>query len=131
MRSVHSQVAQGVKGIAKELFRDKKLQVAATWKVFSKAEFDTVLKKNVERYTEYPVVFIRFQKKEDSSNSKNMPMGLSGLMTGEFEFAIRIKDVPEGVSNRDLIIEDGKIYEVSGLHYVMDTFLLIAIKGLT
>jgi len=131
MKSLTGQIMRGVNTIEKQVFGDKNLQIAVTWRVFTKAEFDPEKRMNVERYIEYPVTMIRFQKKEESAMMKNLPAGIGGLITGSFEYAVKCANAPSGISIRDLIVEGSKIYAVTKLHNIMNRFILISIQGLT
>lgn len=130
MDSLTRQIMKGVSSVEKQIFGDKKLQVPVTWRVFTKAEFDPVRRMNVERYIEHQITMIRFQRKEDSMLMKNLPVGVGGMITGSFEYALKFTDAPQGISIRDLIIEDTKIYAITNLHNVMNRFILVAIQGL-
>jgi hypothetical protein len=130
MKSLTGQIMRGVTSVEKQIFNDRQLQVSVIWRVFTKAEFDPVRRMNVERYIEYPLTMVRFQKKEDSMLMKNLPVGVGGLITGSFEYALKFTDAPSGISIRDLIVEDGKIYAITKLHNVMNRFVLVAIQGL-
>jgi len=130
MKSLTGQIMRGVNSVEKQVFNDKNLQVSVIWRVFTKAEFDPIRRMNVERYVDYPLTMVRFQKKEDSMLMKNLPAGVGGLITGSFEYALKFTDSPSGISIRDLIVENGKIYAITKLHNVMNRFILVAIQGL-
>jgi len=131
MKNLTGQIMRGIGSVEKQLFGDPTLQVQVVWRVFTKAEFDPERRMNVERYIEYPVTMIRFQKKEESALMKNLPAGIGGLITGSFEYAIQSAKAPYGISIRDLIVEGTKIYAITKIHNVMNRFILVSIQGLT
>jgi len=131
MKNLTGQIMRGIGSVEKQLFGDPTLQVQVVWRVFTKAEFDPERRMNVERYIEYPVTMIRFQKKEESALMKNLPAGIGGLITGSFEYAIQSAKAPSGISIRDLIVEGTKIYAITKIHNVMNRFILVSIQGLT
>jgi hypothetical protein len=131
MSGLYNQIMRGVNSVSKEVFKDDQMVVSLTWKVFSKASFDRELRKNVELFIIHPAIpAVKVQKKINSMNTLNLPTGIGGLVTGELEYMLELKNAPDEMSYRDLIIEDGVTYGIDKIHKIMKRFVIVAVKGI-
>ena len=128
---IFSQIQGAVDSILPQLYEDEDLTTVVTWKKFSTSEFDHDAGVNVDAYTNY--ADIKAIKVEKEIGSRDMwrgnTQGILSIASGDVVYLFQDRNVPEGASIRDLIIDGAFTYSVKKIFPVFGLIVKVEVEG--
>jgi hypothetical protein len=131
---IFAQIQSAVDSILPQLYEDEDLTTIVTWRKFSDSDFDEDAGVNVDTYTDFTNITAIKVEKEVSSRSlwqTGQTSGSWGIASGDVIFLFRDQHVPEGVSIRDLIVDNdtGYTYSVKKIFPVFNLIVKVEVSG--
>ena len=122
------QIRNSVNSILPKLYSDEELTVDVTWKKFSSDNWDSGLGVNVASYVSYTVTAIKLEKELKPAVSGGRASGVS-MAVSDVLYLFQYDDLPDDISNRDVIVENGNEYQVDKIHPVFGLVIKVEVKG--
>lgn len=123
-----AQIQNSVNSILPKLYEDEDLTTDITWRKFSGSAWDDAQGMAIETYVEYPVTAIKLEKENKSATSGVRSSGVS-MSASDVVYLFRHGDLPDGITTRDVIIDNGNSYSVEKIYPVFDLVTKVEVQG--
>ena len=123
-----AQIRNSVNSILPRLYTDEDLVTEVTWRKFSTSGFDDAKGYAEDTYVNYTISAIKLEKENKSATQGVRSTGVS-MSIGDVVYLFQYGDLPDGISTRDVIVEDGLTYSVEKIYPVFGLVTKVEVKG--
>lgn len=122
------QIRNSVNSILPRLYEDPELVTNITWRKYSGSAWNDAEGYAEETYVDYAIAAIKLEKENKSATSGTRSTGVS-MSIGDVVYLFQYTDLPDGISTRDVIVENGYSYSVEKIYPVFELVTKVEVKG--